>query len=355
MLSAKDASFFVFTLVLFGAFCAFFACTSIVSAHEVYVLEKETVEHLLNGEQPNPFELIQTSAALFFFWAFIAIGVVTTVFFVSISHWFEKVFDPLFFHIKKKYAIIIGRVTLGSSLIASGYFGALFGPDLSVAELFGEQAAFFIDALLITLGIIFVFGFGTRVAALIMILFFAWAVHIKGMYMLTYANYLGEILLVLILGAHVLAVDKKVLQSHKYLNRIERFFEKYAFLILRIAFGVSLIYASVYAKILNSSLALQTVIEYNLTDYFHFEPLFIVLGAALIEITLGVFFIIGFEIRFAAVFLLVFLTLSLLYFGEAVWPHFILFGVAFALFVHGYDRYTIEGRFFKDAKHEPIL
>lgn len=355
MLHTKHASFFISTIVLFGALSAFFVCTSFVSAHEVYVLEKNTVDALVAGEQPKPLELIMTSSALFFFWAFIAISVISAVFLISISHWFEKIFDPLFFHIKKKYAIIIGRVTLGSALIASGYFSALFGPDLPITEFFNEQLVYAIDVLLVTLGISFIFGFGTRIAATIMLALFAWTVYVKGIYMLTYVNYLGEILLVLILGAHVLAIDKKMRKSHRYLNRIERFFEKYAFLILRVAFGVSLIFASVYAKLINSSLALQTVIDYNLTDYFPFDPLFIVLGAGLIEITLGVFFIIGFEIRFAAVFLLFFLTLSLLYFGEAVWPHFILFGVAFALFVHGYDRYTIEGRFFKDAKHEPIL
>ena len=56
----------------------------------------------------------------------------------------------------------------------------------------------------------------------------------------------------------------------------------------------------------------------------------------------GLFFLLGLEVRFAALFLLFWLSLSLLYFGEAVWPHIILAGVAIAIFMHGYDKYTVQ-------------
>jgi uncharacterized membrane protein YphA (DoxX/SURF4 family) len=70
---------------------------------------------------------------------------------------------------------------------------------------------------------------------------------------------------------------------------------------------------------------------------------------------IGVFFIIGFEIRFTALVFFGFLTLSLFYFGEVVWPHLILLGVNLAFILHGYDRYSIERRFFKKGVREPIL
>ena len=204
-------------------------------------------------------------------------------------------------------------------------------------------------------GAFILFGFLTRYAGIAAFALSLVAIYKHGWYLLTYTNYIGDIIFISFLGAHVWSIDKHVIKWHGILGTIERFVEKYAFLLLRVTFGSSLIYASVYAKFVHSELALRTVIDYNLTDYFHFAPLFIVLGAGLVEITIGIFIIIGFEVRFASLFLMFFLTLSLLYFGEAVWPHIVLFGGALALFIHGYDRYSIEGYFFKNAQHEPVL
>lgn len=43
-----------------------------------------------------------------------------------------------------------------------------------------------------------------------------------------------------------------------------------------------------------------------------------------------------------------------MFFGESVWPHIVLFGTAFGMFVHGYDKYTLERVLYK-KDHEPIL
>jgi hypothetical protein len=44
-----------------------------------------------------------------------------------------------------------------------------------------------------------------------------------------------------------------------------------------------------------------------------------------------------------------------MYFQELIWPHGILFGLAIALFLHGYDRYSLEGFFLKKGKREPVF
>ncbi len=157
--------------------------------------------------------------------------------------------------------------------------------------------------------------------------------------MLGYANYLGELILFVILGG-------------QWFPKLE----KYAFLILRICFGASLIFASFYAKFIHSNLALQTVNDYHLTDYFHFPPLFLVLGAFCVEALIGLCLALGLEIRFMTLLFTFFLTLSILFFGESVWPHLILFGVNIALFCHGYDKYTLESKFFQRRRYgEPVL
>jgi hypothetical protein len=116
------------------------------------------------------------------------------------------------------------------------------------------------------------------------------------------------------------------------------------------------IYASLYAKIIHNQLAVAVTYTYpDIVGFFGFESHFLVLGAALIEVCIGLFFILGIEIRFALLFLLFWLSLSLSYFGEAVWPHFILIGIPTAFILYGYDRYSLEGRFFKKDGREPVL
>jgi uncharacterized membrane protein YphA (DoxX/SURF4 family) len=134
-----------------------------------------------------------------------------------------------------------------------------------------------------------------------------------------------------------------------------------AFPILRVTFGIALIYASAYAKILHNNLALQVASlplaghPYSLAHYFGFEPQFLVLGAAIIELVIGLFFVLGIEIRFTSLFLLFWLSLSLWYFGETVWPHIILIGIPLAFILHGYDKYSVEGRLFKKRLREPVF
>jgi len=325
-----------------------------VFAHEVYVLSSEDVSMILSTESQSPFLAIEANQLDFFMWAFISIMIVSIVFFVSIARPVEKFFDPILFKLKRKFGFIVIRLSIGLALFASGYYNSLFGPELPLSSIFGQYADF-VGVTLMIVGLLILIGFLTRTMGIIALSVALFAVYQKGFYILTYANYIGDILFVSFLGAHVWSLDKHLLEWHGFMGVIERFVEKYSFLMLRITFGISLIYASVYAKFIHSELALRTVIDYNLTDYFHFDPLFIVLGAGIIEITIGIFIIIGFEVRFASLFLMIFLTLSLLYFGEAVWPHIVLFGGALALFIHGYDRYSIEGYFFKNAQHEPVL
>jgi hypothetical protein len=227
----------------------------------------------------------------------------------------------------------VARITLGICLVASAYNNALFGPELPLSD-FGAYGIAIQISLFIA-GLLVLFKKWSRVGALIALGIFAIALLRYNWYLLTYVNYLGEIVLALL-----------VLRPR---------YEEYAFLALRVGFGVSVVFAALYAKFLHSNLALSTIYEYNLTAFFHFDPLFIVLGACIIEILIGIFFIVGFEIRHTALFFLFWIFLSLLYFGEAVWPHLILVGVNMAIFMYGYDRLTIEGKLFNRGKLQPFL
>ena len=332
--------------------CLVFFSPVVVSAHEVYVLSTETIASDIATTSPNPFVMIAQQPRLFAFYGMIGVILVSTVFAMSITHFFERVFNPLLNKLKS-WAAPIARITLGACLIASAYHFALFGPELPL-EQFGTFGLLMQIALYVT-GVLCLLGLWTRTAGIIALGIFLTGVIKYDTYMLTYANYLGEICIAIILGSGRYSLDHWMGWHQQLFKSTARKFEPYAFPLLRILFGISIVYAPLYAKLWHSQLALDVVSKYNLTNFFHFEPLFFVLGAFIVEILIGLFIMFGFEIRHTALFFLFWIFLSLLYFGEAVWPHLVLIGVLVSLFCHGYDRWSVEGYLFKHGTREPVL
>lgn len=329
----------------------------VVSAHEVYVLTPAEINSAVSMPSQNPFDAIPASQKIFLESGAIVLVFVLVTLRFSISQIFENVFDPMLMKLKR-FAPLLGRITFGVALFASGYFRDFFGPELPMTSIFSAGMTHVVSILFMIGGICLVLGLFTRYIAFIMFGFFIGTVyHYKG-YMLTYVNYLGEMVLTFILGSGMWSLDALFAKpaTVSVLERIGRKVEPYSFLILRVCFGVAVFFASFYAKFLHSNLALDTVLDYHLTNYFHFAPLFVVLGAFIIEAILGLCFTFGFEIRLACIVYTFFLTISILFFGEVVWPHVILFGVNFALFCHGYDKYTVEMALFQRKKvGEPVL
>jgi uncharacterized membrane protein YphA (DoxX/SURF4 family) len=335
---------------------------ALASAHEVYVLSSSEIAE---GIATPPFNMVAVALqdiGSFAFWGFITALAIFIVFGISIVRPVERFCSPFLMRIKP-YAFAVARVTVGIGLICGSYFQATFGPELPLLSSYGPYTHLATLALSIV-GTLILTGLWARAAALVALAMYLFGVYLHGAYMLTYLNYLGEFIVLLIVGSHRASV-------HSLLHWSERFHRSYhvivdrmsdlAFPILRATFGISLIYASAYAKIFHNDLALQVASlplaghAYPVAHYLGFEPHFLVLGAAIIEIIIGLFFIFGIEIRFTSLFLLVWLSLSLWYFGESVWPHIILIGIPIALIMHGYDRYSLEGRFFKKGRREPVL
>lgn len=330
---------------------------AVASAHEVYVLPSSMVQQAIAMSQFSLWDTIVANSGQVVFWGCITALIILGVFFISTSRLFERLFDPLLEKLPP-YAPAISRVAIGISFLTAAYHGALFGPELPINSVFGDMTQV-VEVVLIVIGIMITLGAYTRIAALVAAVLFFIEVSVHGSYLVTYTNYLGELIVLLILGAHSLSVHNKyhdVARIPAWLLRIKTALVPYSFLILRVSFGISLIYASVYAKIIHNNLALDVAYMYpSLVQFFGFEPHFLVLGAAILEILIGIFFILGIEIRFISLFLLSFLSLSLWYFGESVWPHLILIGIPIAFIFYGYDKYSLEGRLFKRAGREPVL
>lgn len=341
------------TTILILCLLSFFSY-SFVLAHEVYVLEKEEINQALNLPPLNFWQVIKANKQEFIFWTLLTITIVVLAFLISAFRPLERKLYPFFKKIKR-YAPIVGQITLGSSLLASGLYGAIFGVEIPLKIFLPIWIG---KIFLIFLGLGIIAGIFVRTFSLITIFVFFALILRYGIYMANYFTYLAEAVVLLLFGpAYKLTSESKILNLKRknIFSLIEKKYKKFKFLIIRVGLGISLIYASIYAKYLHGYLALETIKKYQLTKIFPFDPLFLVLGAFAIEILLGIFFIFGIELRFASLFFLVFLALSIWYFGEAVWPHLILIGTVIAIFLEGYDDFTLEKRLFKKDKYEPVL
>lgn len=328
----------------------------ISSAHEVYVLDRNEIAEALTAPEPDFLGTITADPMKFIGWGVLTGVLLLVVFLISYSSVLERWTAPLWKSIKK-YSPMISQFTLGLALFASGYFKAAFGVELPFSMLFGSDAAM-LSYVFITLGLMIIFGILPRLAGLATLAIFLVIVSHKGIYMFNYATYLGETLtLILFGGAYVVWSSKKVASIFR--GKLVLAAHGYKFAIMRVLFGAALIYASLYAKLFHGALALETVEKYHLTNYFPFDPTFLVLGAMIVEIMIGVLFATGFLIRFTAIFFLSFVIMSLMFFGESVWPHIILIGTGLAMFCHGYDKYTIsmwlQKRWKKNTDVEPVL
>lgn len=323
-------------------------------AHEMYVLPPSVIAASLAANSPNPFSAYFGNEYQFYFWAFVSFVVVSTIFFATIFRLFEQS-TASFFRYIKRFALAFVRLGVGACLIFFSYNDALFGPEYPFGELVGY--GFFHELMVVitfALGVAVLAGLFTRYVALALIALWFYTAAVVGITVFDYTDFLGAFVLLYILGGGMWSLDHLLgIRSPKH--AIQGRLQHLAFPIMRMALGFGAMFAAVYAKYIHAQLALEVVVRYDLTNYFPFDPIFVVLGALIIEFIAGAMLFFGIAIRWTGVFFIFWLTLSQLYFTEAVWPHLILFTLGLALFCHGYDRYSVEGWFFKNRKTEPVL
>lgn len=337
----RVAVFFASLLAPAGAF-----------AHEMYVLPSAMYDAGMLADSPNPFAAYVGNEYQFYIWAFVALVVVSTIFAATIFRWFERASMP-FFHTMKRFAHPILRAGTGACLLYFGANGALFGPEVRLFELFGGNADA-VEAILLVCGGAILAGFMVRYIAIVLIALWLYTAASIGLHILNYADFLGAFIALLILGAGSYSIDHLTGMFSAIRHKMARF-TPLAFPIVRVLFGFGIMFAAIFAKYMHSQLALDVVDMYHLTDYLRFDPLFVVLGALIIEFLAGAMLMLGIAVRWTSAFLIFWLTLSQIYFREPLWYHLILFTIGFAIIAHGYDRYSLEGRVMKRKGSEPML
>lgn len=318
-------------------------------AHEVYVLGQKSITADQHNHSVDIWQAIHSGHNFLLFLLFaILIGALfafalylkSTAFFKKIGRQIDKatVFAP-----------DIIRIAFGASLLFSVSHGALYGPELPLHTFVAGKL---VQALLWISGTALILGLWSRVWAAIMAAVWVFALVTKGPYLLTYANYFGEALAVLLLPLQRMSLDS-IITSKKKAARIMAHAE-YSMPVARLLFGFSLLYTAISVKFMDTAISLDVVHQYNLTRFFPFDPLFVVFGAAMIELAVALLYMAGFLQRFTTVIFLGFMTLSLLFFKESVWPHYLLIALGVGIFLHKPDKWALDGKLFTSGPKKQL-
>lgn len=309
-------------------------------AHEVYVLSPREINTDRHAAKVHPFSVLRHSHDLKTFIVYgLAIGVSL---FIALYLKSRPTIQRLGRFIDKAtyFAPDIIRLSLGASLVAAAHFHSVFGPELPVGLFPAHQL---LEPFLYISGLFIILGLFSRFWGLVVSAFWLFTFIDHGWYMLTYLNYLGEALALALIPRQNISLDALIFKAKKTKSMIG----EWAMPVARIMFGLALLYAAVNVKFVTAKLSLDVVNQYHLTNYFHFDPLFVVLGAGLVEILMAVLFTLGLLQRVNSLAFMTFITLSLLFFKEAVWPHYLLLGLATGIFLHKPDRLALDGRLFR--------
>ena len=310
-------------------FVGFLLSAQAASAHEAYVLSKKQLEEGLRSVGFDSFAALRSSHNIKVA-VFVGLGIVVALalsFLFRQSRKGKRFYHALDTGLLHRAAPLILRLTLAASLFFCAFSGSFLGPELPLNALplpYVLRTALFLISGFLALGLL------TEVAALAAFLIFALGALTYGWYTITYLNYLGEIVALSLFGSGLLSLDYLFFVRKGPFAGIKRYEEP----LIRVSYGVSLLYTAISIKLLHPLITQMVVNQYHLTRFyllFPRDPLLVTLGAALVEIALGIFIIIGFELRLIVLVSLFLYTLSLLFFGEAVWPHLMLYGISFYL------------------------
>lgn len=307
-------------------------------AHEAYVLTHQEFTQGLAVNSPHPLGPL-------FDPAYSKVSAIITVCiafaYILIILWSATPIAA-FLDTRIKKAKVIGpliiRIAISASFFYAAQANAVLGPELSLQHIPGGM---FIRLVLFTIALMVFFGVFVEVAALIGLLIFLYMSKFYGLYMITYVNYLGELLVLFLFGSRFLSFDRYVFGKKLWFRKLEKLRELEV-PVVRVLYGIALIFAGWTIKFQHQELSVMVYNQYHLKDFFHASAEFIAAGAGLSEIAIGLFILLGFAMRFTVLISLFFITLSILYFREMLWPHFMLYGISFSLLINSADKFTID-------------
>lgn len=331
----------IFTLALIGALLP-----KITLAHEAYVMETQDFwQRLSKPFSPYSIQALN-DVGNFYISLKVAVGVFILL---ALNYFFRRSKIGKAFHGNLEKLSSLGPVIIRVAIAVSFFYSAkslnFLGPELSIAQMpFSEivQWGLYLCSALI------LFGFLSELAGIIALTLFTISAITFNTYILTYAAYLGEIIILIMFGSRNWSIDKLIFGPLKRNINIQ----KYEASIIRVFYGLSIIYTSIFVKILHPDITIKVVEHWNLTQFnwlFPSDPILIALGAGLVELAVGIFILIGFELRLTAFISLFYMTLSLFYFQELLWPHLLMYAISINFLVRQ-ETFTLDSFIFSSQK-----
>lgn len=338
ILNVKSMFFLNLVFVCFLMLVMWSLPPKVVLAHEVYVLTHEQYQAGLADTTAHLIRAATTPSNWLCMFA-IAVGV---IFVLGVSLWFWRshlgAMTDRFLKRGAPGGLVFMRLMLAAVFFYSALTHAFLGPEISTRGVPWHVALQFFMYLV---SVCFLFGVFTELAALVALFIFILMIPSASPFINSYIYYIGELAALLIFGSRILSVDKRLFGLKRWTHK----WRDYETLIVRVFFGLGLLYAALYVKVMHAAVTLQVVNEYHLTRFhalFPHDPLLVVLGAAVVESTIAIFLIIGFQVRLTVLVMLFYLTLSLLFFGEVVWPHLVLYGISIYLLCKGAGKWSVD-------------
>lgn len=312
-----------------------------VFAHENYVLPAQDMKRGMQDWSLNVLDALKDPAN-------VQIGLIVTIGTIiayALYLWFMASRVGLAFDKKTKRLEPFGhaflRVALGVSFIASAMFNSFLGPEIPLSSL---PLGGILLPFLYAVGVLLVIGLWTELASLVGLIILTLATFVYGEYMLTYVNYFGELIALILYGSRFFSVDRLIIKS-PFFASFAKTFEEFEIPLIRITYGFSVLYPAITVKLLHPVIILQIVEQYNLTSIgwlFPSDPLLISFGTGMAQVTVGLFIILGFATRFTSLVTFMLYIMSIIFFQEAVWPHYILLALALYLVVNDGGKWSID-------------
>ncbi len=307
-------------------------------AHENYVLTKDQIDVGMRDWSINVWSALKNPENLKIgLWVALGSLLVFILYFIFSYSKIGLAFDKKMQGFEPAGHVVL-RVVLGISFIASAYFNSFLGPEIPLSSIpLGSTLRY----ALFILGVLLALGIFTEIVGALGLVILLMAAFVYKDYMLTYFNYFGEFIAFIFFGSRIFSVDKFI-SGAKLLALKYRDWE---IALVRVAYGISVMYPAIVIKILHPVIIVEIVKQYRLTDIrwlFPQDPLLISLGAGLTQIAVGIFIILGFETRLNSFVTFILYVMSILYFKEAVWPHYILLALALYLVLNNGGKFTLD-------------
>ena len=329
--------FFRLGLPLAAALTTYLAPT-ISSAHEQYVLTKNQINFDIAYHGPSVFTALENWDNLK---VALAAGLGSLLAIILYFFFYHSAIGQRFDYLVQKlnpFGEIVLRVALGASLIASAHFSAFLGPEIPLTSI---PLGIILKPALYILGGLLIAGLFSEAVGLVSLIILLLATWVYKSYMISYFNYLGEFIALIIFGSRTFSLDKLIFNAK---TAVEKFHDLETALI-RVTYGVSIMYPAIVYKLIHPEVIIDIVARYDLNKFhwlFPHDPLLISLGGGLSQVAIGICLIFGFETRLNTLVTFVLMTMSVLFFKEAVWPHWVLLALALYLMINNGGKWSLD-------------